>query len=48
MAGQSAEPIVQFLAERADLLRIARNRFLPPAVGDSAQQSDERGRRGGR
>ncbi len=38
--GQAA---VQLLAELVDLGGVARQRLLPPAVGDGAQQRDERG-----
>jgi hypothetical protein len=46
VVGHDADAGVQLLAEGADLLRFARDGLLPPAVGDGAEQRNERGRRG--
>ncbi len=42
VSGQLAQAVVQFLAQSADLLRIARQLLLVPSVGDGLQQTRSR------
>ena len=43
MFAHGLDPLVKDAAKLADLLRVFRQRLLPPAIGRRAQQGDERG-----
>ncbi len=45
MAGEDGEPLVEFRAQGADLLRVPGQALLPPAVGHRLEQRDQRRRR---
>ena len=46
MLGELAEALVERAAEQGDLAGVFRDGFLTPAIGNRAQQGDERGRCG--
>src|SRR3954470_13323311 len=46
VAGKDAEPVVELAAELEDLARVLGHRLLLPAIGNRAQEPDQRRRRG--